>query len=315
MTTRKKIALFGECMIELRGDVPGTMVRGFGGDTLNTAIYLARADSADALQVCYATALGMDAYSDDMLTQWAEEGIDTSLVDRLDGRLPGLYMIDVDSQGERRFSYWRKDSAATAYFDAASTPLEASADGLDGFYFSGISLAILSPAARQRVFAVAARVTQCGGRVIFDNNYRPNLWPDVTVARQCFDQAFALADIALVTLDDEMQRHPELDAEQAVARCVASDASEVVIKRGGLPTILHTKGVATEIPTVKVARVVDTTAAGDSFAGAYLASRFGGASAVQSVQAGNAVAALVIQHQGAIVPKALWQGNGRKTRG
>jgi 2-dehydro-3-deoxygluconokinase len=306
MAVRKKIALFGECMIELRANGGDTMVRGVGGDTLNTAIYLARSGCANPFQICYATALGRDAYSDDMLTRWTQEGIDTSLVSRLDGRLPGLYMIEVDDHGERRFTYWRKDSAATAYFDMGMSPLEAAAGELDGLYFSGISLAILSPAAREKLFAIAATVTRHGGRVIFDNNYRPHLWSDVSVAQRCFERAFALADIALVTLDDELLRTPELSAEQAITRCIASGAREVVIKRGASPTLVHANGVTTAIPTVEVARVVDTTAAGDSFAGAYLATRFAGASAVQSALAGNAVAALVIQHQGAIIPKTVW---------
>ena len=112
MTSPRRIALFGECMIELRGQPFGTLHQGFGGDTLNTAVYLARLCRDEDILVSYATALGTDAFSDHMVAAWRSEGIDTSLVRRLDDRLPGLYAIQVDPSGERHFLYWRDTSAA-----------------------------------------------------------------------------------------------------------------------------------------------------------------------------------------------------------
>ncbi len=121
---RVRVALFGECTIELHGVGPGLMQQGFGGDTLNMAVYLARCGQAHGIEVSYATALGLDSFSDDMVSAWSAEGIGCELVRRLPNRLPGLYAIQVDTQGERRFSYWRECSAARAYFDTPETPLE-----------------------------------------------------------------------------------------------------------------------------------------------------------------------------------------------
>ncbi|MBF9265929.1 sugar kinase [Paracidovorax cattleyae] len=298
-----KIALFGECMLELRGEAFGTMAQSFGGDTLNAAVYLARSSRREALAVCYATALGTDAFSDGMVSRWHAEGLDTGLVRRLPDRSPGLYMISVDAQGERQFAYWRKGSAATAYFGAGSTPLEASAGELDALYFSGISLAILPPEGRQRLFSLAAEVKRHGGRVIFDNNYRPRLWASAAQAREAFASAYAMADIALVTIDDEQALHADLPHEEAVRRSLALPVPEVVLKRGALPTLVRHGAAMAEVPAIPVARVVDTTAAGDSFAGAYLAQRLTGASTEASARAGNRMAAAVIQHQGAIIPR------------
>ncbi len=36
------VALIGECMIELKESATGALTRGFGGDTFNTAAYMAR---------------------------------------------------------------------------------------------------------------------------------------------------------------------------------------------------------------------------------------------------------------------------------
>ncbi len=167
-----RVALVGECMIELQEREGGLLRRGFGGDTLNTAVYLARLLRKHAAQVSYATALGDDALSQSMLEHWQAEGIDTSLVRRLTGRMPGLYLIQVDARGERTFSYWRDTSAAKAYFETAPVPLEVDLASIDVLYFSGISLAILPEAGRESLLAAARSVRARGARVVFDNNYR-----------------------------------------------------------------------------------------------------------------------------------------------
>ena len=306
MTPPLTVALFGECMIELQGEAFGTMRQTFGGDTLNTAVYLARSGAPRGVRATYATGLGDDRYSDEMLRRWQLEGVGTELVRRVPGRVPGLYTISVDERGERTFTYWRDSSAARAYFDVAPTPLEQSVGELDALYFSGISLAILSAAARERLFETARRVRAQGGRVIFDNNYRPRLWPDAPTAQAAYAQALALSDVALVTLDDEQLLHGDASLAESRARSLATPCGEVVIKQGGEPVIVRLAGEApVEVPAVRVQRVVDTTAAGDSFAGAYLAARLSGAPAPDAAAAGARLAAQVIQHRGAIVAPEL----------
>jgi 2-dehydro-3-deoxygluconokinase len=303
---RLRVVSFGECMLELQGEAFGTLHQTYGGDTLNTAVYMARCGRAQGLQVDYATALGDDPLSSGLLLRWEAETLGTALVRRLPGRLPGLYLIEVDARGERRFSYWRDQAAARAYFDTepGATPLEQQAGELDALYYSGISLAILPEPARQRLLAVAERVRENGGLVAFDNNYRPRLWPDVATARKAFSAAAAAATLALMTLDDEQALWGEPDAAVQLQRTLALPTAEVVVKRGAQPTLVRTADrTLQEVPTVPVPQVVDTTAAGDSFAGAYLAARLGGASAAQAAAAGNRLAARVVQHRGAVLPQ------------
>lgn len=304
MTSPHRIAFFGECMIELRGEPFGTMQQGFGGDTLNTAVYLARLGRDEDMRVSYATALGTDPFSDHMVAAWQEEGIDTSLVRRLGDRLPGLYAIEVDPSGERRFFYWRENSAVRGYFDIPSTPLEDAANELSVLYLSGISLAILPPEGRERLFAVMGRVRANGKTVAFDNNFRPRLWANIEEARAVYQRAYALSHVGLITLEDEMALQGETSVEQALSGIVALEVQEVVVKCGTRPTLVRIGSAAPlSVPVEAVPHIVDTTAAGDSFAGAYLAMRLKGVSPVVAARAANRMARVVIQHSGAIIPR------------
>jgi len=298
-----RVVAFGECMIELRAEAPGLMRQAFSGDTLNTAAYLARL-AGDAFSVGYATAVGEgDPYSEAMLASWQAEGIETSLVNHRSGELPGIYTIQVDASGERFFSFWRQMSAAKSYFADPDSPLERDLAKVDVLYVSGISLAILDEAGRERLLAAMRSVHQNDRSVVFDNNYRPRLWSSPAEARQVYQRAYACADIALITLGDEMEVAGWSDETEALALIHAYPCAEVVIKRGAEPALARTTGqdwiaVAAE----RVARVVDTTAAGDSFGAGYLAARLWGRSPSEALGVGNRLAAAVIQCPGAIIP-------------
>lgn len=112
----KKIAVIGECMIEL-SEKNGAVNRGFGGDTLNTSVYIARQTDASALSVHYVTATGTDAFSQQMLDSWQQENVNTDLIQRMADRLPGLYYIETDDTGERTFYYWRNEAAAKFWLE------------------------------------------------------------------------------------------------------------------------------------------------------------------------------------------------------
>ena len=225
-----KIVVVGEGMIELaRGVAAAAWVVGQGGDTLNTAIHLARLGN----DVAFLTALGDDPFSHDLRGKWAGEGIDPALVLTDPTRRPGLYAITNDADGERHFTYWRSDSAARRMFalpgiDAAL----AMADQADLLVYSMITLAILPPEGRDALFDLARRVRQRGGRVAFDTNYRAMLWPDAAAARDAHAAAMRIADIGLPTLEDEAALLGTDDIALVLDRWRAAAVAEIVVKQG-----------------------------------------------------------------------------------
>lgn len=301
-----KIAVIGECMIEL-SQKGADVHRGFGGDTLNTSVYIARQVDDAALSVHYVTALGTDSFSQQMLNAWQQENVKTSLIQQMENRLPGLYYIETDETGERTFYYWRNEAAARYWLesDQADAICQQLAQ-FDYLYLSGISLAILSPESRDKLLNLLRQCRENGGKVIFDNNYRPRLWRSKEETQQVYHQMLTCTDIAFLTLDDEDALWGEKPVEEVIHRTQAAGVREVVIKRGADSCLVAIQGQATiNVPAVKLPKekVIDTTAAGDSFSAGYLAVRLTGASAEDAAKRGHLTASTVIQYRGAIIPR------------
>jgi 2-dehydro-3-deoxygluconokinase len=290
----------GECMVELARGRDGRFGLALGGDSFNTAVYLARAGVATH----YLTALGDDPYSQAILDLAAAENVGASAIQRLPGRVPGLYLIETDPHGERTFYYWRDNSPAREVFSSAMAPM--TRDSLNGaglIYFSGISLWVYSRDGLDRFFSLIKEARQGGARIAFDNNYRKRLWGEAAEAtRAAFASAMALTDIALPSLDDERMLWGEASPEAVLRRYSEAGVGETVVKDAeGGAYILEDGGVR-HIPVPEKVEPVDTTAAGDSFNAAYLAARAAGRSPAEAVSFGHRLAAIVVSHRGAIVP-------------
>src|SRR5438552_133880 len=293
-----RVACIGECMVELKQAEGGLFSRGYGGDTLNTAVYLARLGAGTD----YITALGDDTLSDEMVAGWAAEGVGTKRVARLPGKLPGLYMIQTDDRGERRFFHWRESAAARSLMDLPETPdILDSLASYDVVYLSAITLSIFSESGRARLFAGIKRARQAGARFAFDTNFRARGWPDLNLARAVYQAAFEAADIVLASTEDLLPLYPGETNEGLLARI---PGGEVVLKLSEPASILRLDGVLHQVKAEPVTKpVIDTTAAGDSFAAAYIAARLAGAEPVQAARAGHHLAGVVVCHPGAIIPR------------
>lgn len=291
-----RIVCIGEGMLELSRRESDWKL-GYGGDTLNTAIHLARAGH----DVAYLTALGTDPFSQDLKARWAAEGLNTSLVLTHPTRQAGLYAIDTDAAGERSFTYWRDNSAAREMFelDAVDAAM-VEAEWADLVYFSLITLAILPPKGRHHLLELASLVRAHGGKVAFDGNYRPCLWSSQDEALAARDAAVTIADIGLPTLDDETALSGTTDARKLTTDWCRIGCEETVIKLGANGALLPDGSVV--VPK-RVLAPVDTSGAGDAFNAGYLDARLKGATIAEAARAGHGLAGWTIMRPGAIPPR------------
>lgn len=288
-----RIVCCGEGMLELsrRGE---DWKLGYGGDTLNTAIHLARLGH----DVAYFTALGTDPLSAKLRADWEAEGLDTSLILTHPTRNAGLYAITTDDAGERSFAYWRETSAAREMFDLADTDVRRRvAGGCDLFYHSLITTAVLNDNGRIALLLLAGMIRNQGGRVAFDGNYRPRLWETPEVARAMHDGAIRAADIGLPTLEDEQALSGAVDADTVAAQWRRLGCKETVVKLGADGCRLPDGKV---VPPPRALNPVDTSGAGDAFNAGYLDALLRGATPDEAALAGHEVAGWTVMRPGAI---------------
>ncbi|MGP9791279.1 sugar kinase [Roseinatronobacter sp. NSM] len=301
--TKPLILSIGEAMVELsQSPQPDQWRLGIAGDTLNTAWYLRRLLGND-WRVGYMSRVGQGDFSQRMLDFLTTEGIDTTHVSRDPVREIGLYAISLKN-GERSFSYWRDTSAARALADDPARLQDALA-GCKIAYLSGITIAILAPAARDALWTALQDACKAGTHIIFDPNLRPRLWDNATTMRAGIEATAALAHLVLPSFDDEATHFGDATMQATIARYLSLGAGHVVVKNGGGPMCFGGAEGHGDITDLTPETPVDTTSAGDSFNAGYLAAWLTGADCATAIRAGHALSREVIGHRGALVPQAV----------
>lgn len=293
-------------MVELSGQPFSTMQQNYGGDSINTAIYLKKL-AAQSIKVNYVTAMGSDPLSQALIEKWQQQQLNTEYVLINSNKQPGLYMIQNDSSGERTFQYWRNDSAAKYLLTHPEfSNVLSMLNTVDAIYLSGISLAILPEQDCNALLTHLEELAAKGIKIIYDSNYRPALWSNKNHCQLINAKVYALADLALVTLDDENELWGDVSLTNCTQRLHKQGAKQLVIKTGEdgcqYSKSNADKSITVEqFSTTQIAKVVDTTAAGDSFNAGFLAFWLTDSPISQCALAGNLLAGQVIQQKGAIV--------------
>jgi 2-dehydro-3-deoxygluconokinase len=291
------LVCIGEPMLEFNQqphDATGRLLylEGFGGDTCNAAIAAARAGA----RVAYATAIGRDPAGQRFLDLWQREGVDSSAVRLSDTHPTAVYFVTHGPDGHQ-FLYYRAGSAASTY-SVTDVP-EAMIAAARIVFVSGISQAI-SHGAADAVFHAIAVARRHGVQVAYDTNYRPRLWPAARAAA-IIHAAVAQSDIALPSLEDAERLTGLHDPAAIVDFYLGLGPRIVVLKLGAAGALLGTPEGHTAIAP-HPCTPVDSTGAGDTFCGSFLARLIAGDSPAAAARYAAAAAALKTEGFGAIAP-------------
>lgn len=294
----RRLTGIGECMIEFSQAGDGLYRRAFAGDVVNTLYYARRAIGSDWV-VRFHTGLGTDPDSRAMAAFLNGAGIETDTALRVADRRPGLYTIHLDG-AERSFSYWRDRSAARCLASDAAL-LATALDDTAVAYLSGITLAILSPADLDVLLDALGDAAAAGATLAFDPNIRPVLWPDKDRMREVITRCAALARIVLPSHDDEAAQFGDASPRATAARYATRQDQVVIVKNGPGEVCVSADGQVRTLATAPIADPVDTTGAGDSFNGAFLAAYLTSSDLDGAIRAAQATAGEVIRHHGALI--------------
>lgn len=292
----KRVVAIGEVMLEMAPVGDGLFRRGFAGDTFNTVWHMAQLLGSDAT-LGYVSRVGTDSLSNGFVQELAADGLDIAGISRDPARTMGLYLIELDGV-ERRFHYWRDNSAARCLADDRQVLAQA-VQGAGWIHLSGITLAILTPAARARVFEVLTTARAAGAIISFDPNIRARLWTSAIEIRDTITQMLALTDIALPSFDDECTHFGDQTPADTIRRITTAGVTEVVVKDGAGPVWFHAVGQTDSLNTPTVDGIRDTTGAGDAFNAGYLAGRVMGHVPARAIALGQAMSARVLRSFGA----------------
>ncbi|NNC22783.1 sugar kinase [Salinisphaera sp. USBA-960] len=265
----------------------GALQLRIGGAETNTAIALARLGySSDWL-----SRVGDDELGQLIVERVRAEGVDVGRVQR--GTAPtGLFLRDSGANGQRTFFY-RAGSAA-----AQMSPSTFDLDGVKQarvLHLTGITPA-LSASCLALVEKLIETARRAGVTVSFDINYRGKLWSADEARRFC-ERWLAAVDILFVGHEEATALWPETDNETLIERWAMAGPAEVLFKRGGGQSSAVIDGQRFDAPAFEVS-VVDTTGAGDAFAGGYLAARLSGHPPAERLRRAQALGAICVTGAG-----------------
>jgi len=284
----------GEPLVEFnqtRGS-SGQYLQGFGGDTSNCVIAMARL----GLRTAYITRLGSDTFGKMFLDLWQREGVDTGGVGIDADAHTGVYFVTHAATGHE-FSYLRAGSAASR-IRPADLPLDVIRTS-KVLHVSGISQAI-SEHACDTAFAAMESAREAGTKISYDPNLRLKLWP-FTRARAVIVGTIPLCDWFLPSIEEAAQLSGVSEPQAVLDWCHACGAPVVALKMGADGAWVSTGTMRQYVPGHRVA-CVDTTGAGDCFDGAFVARLLAGDTPRAAARYANAAAALKTLSYGAVAP-------------
>lgn len=187
---------FGELMLRLTPDVPGTKIHsaeafqvGFAGAEANVASSLAWLGH----EVAFVTKFPDNQLGDAALSSLRSFGINTHPILRGGDRI-GTYFIEIGSSIRPSSVFYDRAGSAISQIGPDEFNWSDILEDQNWLFLSGITPALSKQCATETLLA-AKTAKQLGVKVAFDMNYRRTLWSDPADARTIFDKILQHTDL------------------------------------------------------------------------------------------------------------------------
>ncbi len=296
MEQKIDIAIIGECLIELcaNGTLAdtSTLNKYFGGDTVTTAVTIARMDG----RVAYLTQVGNDGFSQFILSSLNKENIDTSLI-KINDEQNGMYIVS-NCQGNKEVLYYKRKTAAT----------KLSVQDLSGDFIKNIKL-IYSTGVVQSISASARELVRESFKLARENDvltaYDPNYtscFMNSTDTKEYFEEIIGYTDVIFVSLKNDAQRLYEIDSIDKIMNYMWDRGVKIVVIKSHIDNGYYTgyRGEINFREFYNTQKAIDTTASGDVFNGGFLTALSKGYTPFEATRFASVVSGLQTQNYGAI---------------
>ena len=232
--------------------------------------------------------VGADAFGDVLIRKLENAGVDTRLIERSPAPTATTAVL-VSSSGNRMFLHCLGASG-----EAFSERFEFTPEVTQGMSRFHLASVFGLPRLRPHTADLLRRAREAGLATSVDTQWD-------TRGRWMQDLAPCLPFTDLLFMNEDEARMLSASSDPARAAEVMREHGThvVVVKLGGRGCAVYGPDHVVECPAFQVP-VVDTTGAGDCFAGAFLAALLRGRSFADAAKFANAVGALTIQQLGAV---------------
>lgn len=293
MTKSRKIVVIGSSNTDMvircqRMPRPGETVLGGefmmnqGGKGANQAVAAAKLGG----DVTFVAKIGNDIFGNQTIDSLRQAGVDTSKITASPQLPSGVALINVDAKGENSISV-----ASGANADLSPADIDNAADTI-----AGAAVVLMQLETPIETITHAAKTAKRNGVTVVLN-------PAPAPSSPLPDELLRNIDIIIPNKTEaEIITGVQLDAsgsELLALKTLESKGIETVIfTLGSRGAVLCHKGECEEVPALKV-KAVDTTAAGDTFCGAFCVALTEGKTIREAIVFGNRAAAISVTRPGA----------------
>ncbi|MFI3173526.1 MAG: carbohydrate kinase [Eubacteriales bacterium] len=305
MDKKLDVVAFGELLIDFtQSGSTEEGIRRFdenpGGAPGNMAVAVAKLGR----EVAFVGKVGADLQGDLLLQTLSDNKVKVEGIIRDKNFFTTLAFVQINENGERKFSFARKPGADTQItVEELDTEMLQSAKV---FHFGSLSLT--EEPSRGTTWAAAKCAKEAGAIISYDPNYRNLLWDSEEAAMEQMRSVVGLVDVMKISDEETALLTGAESPEEASQILLDQGVKVVVVTLGGEGAFVRTKEGTLKVPGYKV-QPVDTTGAGDSFWGGFIYNIVGAGKAIEDitleelgtfVKFGNALASLCVEKRGGI---------------